>query len=259
MKFTLLQTDIQWASHEENIRRADALLRSEKDSDVYVLPEMWATGFATEPEGVAEMEESSAALRWMRETAVERHCAVCGSLAVRVADGSYRNRFYFCTPDDVYYYDKHHLFTYGREHLYYTAGQERRVVVFRGHRILLVTCYDLRFPIWSRYTEDTPFDIIICVANWPRSRHTAWEVLTRARAIENQCFLIGVNRVGSDQYSHYQGFSRVVSPVGDILCQCVSDTEQALTIDLDINDIRSMRDRFRVLDDADRFHLTPNT
>ena len=95
MKFTLLQTDIQWASHEENIRRADALLRSEKDSDVYVLPEMWATGFATEPEGVAEMEESSAALRWMRETAVERHCAVCGSLAVRVADGSYRNRFYF--------------------------------------------------------------------------------------------------------------------------------------------------------------------
>lgn len=256
MKFTLLQTDIQWASPEENIRHADALIRTSRGSDVYVLPEMWTTGFATEPEGIAETEESSAALRWMQETAVERHCAVCGSLAVRVADGTYRNRCYFCTPDGVSYYDKHHLFTYGRENLSYTAGQERCVVEYQGFRILLITCYDLRFPLWSRYKKEHPFDVIICVANWPQSRQTAWEVLTRARAIENQCFLVGVNRIGNDPYSHYQGSSRVVSARGDIQFQCADGMEQALCGEIDLEALHTMRERFRVLDDADAFVLT---
>ena len=255
MKVTLLQTDIEWAQPEVNIRRAEALLRANGGSDVYVLPEMWATGFATEPEDVAEAEDASAALRWMRRVASEQQVAVCGSLAVRCADGTYRNRHYFCTPDGVSFYDKHHLFSYGHEDRFYTAGQQRCVVEWRGCRFLLMTCYDLRFPVWSRYTLAEPYDAIIAVANWPQSRQTAWEVLTRARAIENQAYLIGVNRVGDDAYSHYQGASRVVDARGDIVGRCADDVEQALTIDFDLAALQSARQRFRVLDDADIFNL----
>lgn len=255
MKVTLLQTDIEWAQPEANIRRADALVRANGGSDLYVLPEMWATGFATEPEGIAEAEEESLALRWMRDTAREHDCAVCGSLAVHCADGSFRNRHYFCTPNGVFYYDKHHLFTYGHEDRFYTAGRERCIVEWRGCRFLLVTCYDLRFPVWSRYTDEAPFDVILVVANWPQSRQTAWEVLTRARAIENQAYLVGVNRVGDDHYSHYQGASRVVDARGDIIAQCTDDEEQALSVTLDLEGQRTMRERFRVLSDADAFRL----
>ena len=255
MKITLLQTDIAWAQPAENISRADALLRTHAGSDVYVLPEMWATGFATEPEGIAEAEETCRSLAWMRRTALEHDCAVCGSLAVRCADGTYRNRQYFCTPGDVAFYDKHHLFSYGHEDRFYTAGSCRRVVEWRGCRFLLVTCYDLRFPLWSRYTRESPFDAIVCVANWPQSRQTAWEVLTRARAIENQCYVLAVNRVGDDHYSHYSGRSRVADPRGNILCQCAADAADAVTLDLDLAALQSARDRFRVLDDADPFRL----
>lgn len=255
MKVTLLQTDITWSQPEVNIRRADALLRANGGSDLYVLPEMWATGFATEPEGIAEAEDGSFALQWMREVARECGCAVCGSLAVRCADGSFRNRHYFCTPDALFFYDKHHLFTYGHEDHFYTAGQQRCIVEWRGCRFLLVTCYDLRFPLWSRYTAEAPFDVILVVANWPQSRQTAWEVLTRARAIENQSYLVGVNRVGDDCYSHYQGASRVVDARGDVVGLCADNVEQAITIELNLDAQRTMRERFRVLDDADSFRL----
>lgn len=255
MKVTLLQTNIDWAFPEANIRRADALLRANAGSDLYVLPEMWATGFATEPEGIAEAEFSSLALRWMQAAAAEHHCAVCGSLAIQAADGTFRNRHYFCTPDGLSYYDKHHLFSYGHEDRFYTAGQQRCIVEWRGCRFLLITCYDLRFPVWSRYTAEAPFDVMIAVANWPQSRQTAWEVLTRARAIENQCFLLGVNRVGDDQYSHYQGASRVVDARGNMVCLCADDVEQALTVTLDLESLQTARQRFRVLDDADSFNL----
>ena len=255
MKVTLLQTDIKWAQPEVNIHRVDALLRANGGGDLYVLPEMCATGFATEPEGIAEAEEESLALQWMRETARECSCAVSGSLAVHCADGTFRNRHYFCTPDGLSYYDKHHLFTYGHEDRFYTAGRERCIVEWRGCRLLLVTCYDLRFPLWSRYTAEAPFDVILAVANWPQSRQTAWEVLTRARAIENQAYLVGVNRVGDDHYSHYQGASRVVDARGDIVGACAHDNEQALTLTLDLDGLHTMRERFRVLDDADPFTL----
>jgi len=255
IKISLLQTDIVWADPLANIRQADALLKAHAGSDVYVLPEMWATGFATEPEGIAEPESASQALRWMREAAVGHHCAVCGSLAVQTADGTFRNRHYFCTPDGVAHYDKHHLFSYGHEDRYYTAGQERTLVEWCGCRFLLLTCYDLRFPVWSRFTSEHPFDAIICVANWPQSRQTVWDVLTRARAIENQCYLVGVNRVGNDDYSHYLGQSRIVDGRGNVLCQCADDAEQVVTFCLDLSALESSRQRFRVLDDADPFTL----
>ena len=253
MKVTLLQTDIRWAQPQENIHEAARLLSAAAGSDLYVLPEMWSTGFATDAEGIAADEDGNAALLWMQREAHERCCAIAGSLAVRLADGSCRNRHYFVDgrADRVSWYDKHHLFTYGHEDRCYTAGKEHTIVNYAGFRLLLLTCYDLRFPCWSRYATGREYDAIILVANWPQSRQSAWQVLTRARAIENQCFLVGCNRVGDDAHSHYAGCSVVVDPIGRTLGQCRKDCQQVLTVDMDLHELQRRREKFRVLDDRD--------
>ena len=253
MKVTLLQTDIRWAQPDVNICEAQRLMDVAEASDLYVLPEMWSTGFATEPEGVAADEADSPALQWMQQTARERHCAICGSLAIRCVDGSFRNRHYFVDgrADTLRYYDKHHLFTYGHEDRYYTAGQQHTIVEYAGFRLLLLTCYDLRFPCWSRYATGREYDAIIVVANWPDSRQSAWQLLTRARAIENQCYLVGCNRVGDDHYSHYAGCSVAVDAFGATLAQCRRNEIQALTVDLDLMELQRRRNKFRVLEDRD--------
>jgi predicted amidohydrolase len=250
MIVTLLQTDIQWSDPEENIRRAELLISSQLRADLYVLPEMWATGFATKPMDVAEEEQNAVSLRWMRETAKRLDCALSGSLAVRTEDGLFRNRHYFVSPDKTYYYDKHHLFTYGHEDRYFTSGQEHTVVNFRGVNILLLTCYDLRFPLWSRYGLAGTYDMIVCVANWPDSRQLPWRYLTRARAIENQCYLVGVNRVGSDDFCNYQGESLVCDSSGETLVVC-GNQQEAKTVTLDFEALAKTRGRFKVLEDRD--------
>jgi len=253
MKVTLLQTDICWARPEVNIQEAQRLISGHKDSDLYVLPEMWSTGFVTEPEGIAHDEHDNIALQWMRETAREHRCAICGSLAIRLQDGTFRNRHYFADgrDDRLFSYDKHHLFTYGHENHYYTAGADHTVVDYAGMRLLLLTCYDLRFPCWSRYATGREYDAIVIVANWPESRQSAWQILTRARAIENQCYLIGVNRVGADRNCHYAGASVVVDPIGRTLGQCHCGVPQALTVHLDKAELERRRQKFNVLDDRD--------
>lgn len=253
MKVTLLQTDIHWAEPELNMQEAARLMDANPGADLYVLPEMWSTGFATEPEGVAHDEADNTALRWMQQQARKRHCAVCGSVALRLSDGRYCNRHYFADgrADRLCHYDKHHLFTYGHEDRYYTAGQQHTIVDYEGMRLLLLTCYDLRFPCWSRYATGREYDAIIVVANWPQSRQSAWQILTRARAIENQCYLVGVNRVGDDHYSHYVGASVVVDPIGRSLGHCQRDRQQALTVSLDRTELQRRRQKFRVLDDRD--------
>lgn len=253
MRITLLQTDIKWGNPNANIKLVEQLMKNSNESDLYVLPEMWSTGFATEPEGIAQEEAVNEALLWMREIAKEKQCAISGSLAVKLPDGTYRNRHYFVDGRNHQeaYYDKHHLFTYGGENRYYTAGQKHTVVCFEGFRILLLTCYDLRFPCWSRYADGLEYDMIIVVANWPQSRQSAWQLLTRARAIENQCYLVGVNRVGDDDYSHYIGASCVIDPTGKTIAQCHRNQLEALTVELSLADLRHRRDKFRVLDDRD--------
>jgi len=251
MKITLLQTDIVWSNPAENITHAEALLEQSEASDLYVLPEMWATGFAVAPKGIAENEEQSLALSWMRQTALTRNCALCGSLAIRTQDGSYRNRHYFVTPAGVgSYYDKHHLFKHGHEDQEFTAGREAVIVEWRGWRILLQTCYDLRFPVFSRYGRAGLYDAIVYVANWPEKRQLAWDTLIRARAIENQCYVVGVNRVGTDPACDYAGGSAVIDPVGRTVAECPKG-EHSTTIDIDIERLLSMRSHFRVLDDRD--------
>ena len=251
MKVTLLQMDIAWASPKENIRRAEELISAtDDDTELYVLPEMWATGFAVEPESIAEEERSSEALSWMRQTALQRRCAVSGSLAVSIDDGSYRNRHYFVTPQGLAFYDKHHLFGYGHENENYTRGERAVTVDWHGARILLLTCYDLRFPVFSRYGRAGEYDVIVCVANWPAKRQQAWDVLTRARAIENQCYVVAVNRTGSDPACEYGGGSLVADPKGNAII-IGDNSHKHLSASLDLKRLQEMRHNFRVLDDRD--------
>lgn len=254
MKVTLLQTDICWGDVFANIKQAEILIDASEDSDLYVLPEMWSTGFATQPEELAYDVNHNEALQWMRSLTIKRKCAISGSLAVRLEDGSYRNRHYFVDGrnQQEVFYDKHHLFTYGGEDKYYTAGQSHTIIEYEGFRILLLTCYDLRFPCWSRYADKLEYDVIVVVANWPESRQSAWQILTRARAIENQSYLIGVNRVGDDEYSHYTGCSCVIDSIGGTLGQCHRNQVETLTIELSLSELHRRREKFRVLDDRDK-------
>lgn len=254
MKVTLLQTDICWGDVFANIKQAEMLIDASEDSDLYVLPEMWSTGFATQPEELAHDVNHNEALQWMRSVTIKRKCAISGSLAVRLEDGSYRNRHYFVDGrnQQEVFYDKHHLFTYGGEDKYYTAGQSHTIIEYEGFRILLLTCYDLRFPCWSRYADKLEYDVIVVVANWPESRQSAWQILTRARAIENQSYLIGVNRVGDDEYSHYTGCSCVIDSIGGTLGQCHRNQVETLTIELSLSELHRRREKFRVLDDRDK-------
>ena len=253
MHITLLQTDIKWGEPAENISQVEKIIHTCKDTDLFVLPEMWSTGFATKPENMAHEEDANEALLWMRHMAAGRQCAICGSLAVHLRDGSYRNRHYFIDGRNGHevFYDKHHLFTYGGENRYYTPGQSHTIVEYEGFRILLLTCYDLRFPCWSRYSDGREYDLIVVVANWPQSRQSAWQILTRARAIENQAYLVGVNRVGDDEYSHYVGASCVIDPIGKRIGQCHYNQVEAMTVEVKLEEVRRRRLKFRVLDDRD--------
>ena len=248
MKLTILQRDIEWASPALNVERADEAIDRNLGADLYVLPEMFSTGFCTHPEGVAESSDSDT-LKWMKRKAAETNAAIAGSVAVE-EQGRYYNRFYFVKPDgEVAYYDKKHLFTYGGEHLRYTAGQERVIVEWRGVRILLEVCYDLRFPVWARNRGD--YDMILYVASWPTPRVGAWSALLVARAIENQCYVAGVNRVGKDLTCEYSGGSVIIDPYGRTLATCADNSECEATAEIDMEALEAFREKFPVLKDAD--------
>ena len=248
MRVTILQRNIEWANPVLNIQRADEAISRNAGADLYVLPEMFSTGFCTQPEGIAESSESDT-LRWMQRKAAEMNAAIAGSVAIE-QEGRYYNRFYFVKPDgSVAHYDKKHLFTYGGEHLRFTAGEERVVVEWRGVRILLEVCYDLRFPIWARNRGD--YDMILYVASWPTPRVAAWSALLVARAIENQCYVAGVNRVGTDPACDYCGGSVVIDPYGRHIATCADGVECEATAEVDMAALEAFREKFPVLRDAD--------
>ncbi|MGN0053488.1 MAG: amidohydrolase [Bacteroides sp.] len=251
MTITLLQQDIVWASPSANQEAAERAILAAPKSDLYVLPEMWSTGFATEPEGIAETDGSS--LHWMEQMAIRMDAAIAGSVATRM-DDSYYNRFYFVKPTgEVSWYDKHHLFTYGGEHRRYTAGRQRVVVEWRGVRFLLQVCYDLRFPCFSRnrVQGDEAYDVALYVASWPTSRRLPWDTLLRARAIENQCYVCGVDRVGTDPACAYNGGTALIDAYGRTVAACPDGEVAALTASIDLEGLRAFRQKFPVLDDRD--------
>lgn len=252
MKVALVQQDIVWASPADNCSRLDVLLKTAEGCDLCVLPEMFSTGFATRPDGIAETSPAPS-LEWMKAKSAQMNCAIAGSIST-FEDGTFYNRFHFVKPDgSVTSYDKHHLFTYSGEDKTFTAGTERRVIEWRGVRFLMIVCYDLRFPVWIRNRKD--YDAILCVASWPVARRKAWDTLVRARAIENQCFLAAVNRVGSDPSCQYSGGTAFIDPYGETQCFVEDGKEGICIADLDMSGLDAFRAKFPVLNDADEFRM----
>ena len=277
MKVTILQTDIKWADPDANEKALESALLSSEKSDLYVLPEMWNTGFMAVNNENENQNENLSPFTFhlspftLQELARRFDAAIAGSMDVE-EDGKRYNRFYFVTPTDVYTYDKRHLFSYAGEDKNFTAGKERTIVEWRGVKFLLQVCYDLRFPCFSRNRITPPqpsrgrenghsslftlhssllYDAIIYVANWPASRRKVWDVLLQARALENQCFVVGVNRVGDDPVCHYDGGSAIIDAKGKILAQVPDNTTATATAILDMESLNAFREKFPVLQDAD--------
>ncbi len=252
MKITLLQRDIYWCEPDKNHRELERMMEESPGSDLYVMPEMFTSGFCMTPAKVAEQSQDSITLEWMRRLAVDGHCALAGSMAIQEND-RYYNRFYFVFPDGTeQHYDKHHLFTYGGEQWAYTSGTNRVIVSYKGVRILLQICYDLRFPVWSRNRND--YDLILYVANWPSSRISVWDILLHARALENQCYVAGVNRIGADPLCSYNGHSIAINAYGKELI-ALGEKETSGSFFLDMESLQTFRRNFPVLEDRDKFDI----
>ncbi len=252
MKLLLLQTDIAWKDPLANLQRAGGLIAAAPGADLIVLPEMFTTGYATEPAGAAE-KSGATALEWMRRTADATGAAVAGSVAVEEG-GKFYNRMFFVKPGgECTAYDKRHLFSFAGEDEAYTAGTERVIVEWRGFRIFLQVCYDLRFPVFARNTGD--YDMIIYSANWPTVRIDAWNALLKARAIENLCYVAAVNRVGNDPYTSYSGGTYLFDYKGKIAAKALENREEAVFAEINMDELDAFRRKFPALDDADGFAL----
>jgi len=233
----------------------EKILSISKPTEVVVLPEMFSTGFSMRPEKLAETMEGET-LRWMKRMASAKAIVLTGSVIIE-ENNQYFNRLVWMLPNgDVGYYDKRHLFAYADEDQHYSAGSKRLIASVNGWKINLLVCYDLRFPVWSRQ-DQARYDVLIYVANWPERRIRAWKTLLQARAIENQCYVVGVNRVGEDGNGiHYSGESMVVDASGETLYQN-KDEEDIFTVALDSSDLETIRRKFPFWKDADKFNIEP--
>ena len=252
MNVAIVQAHLEWENVPVNLKLFNKRIAAIEGANIIVLPEMFASGFTMKgKERVAPFYE--AVYQCMQEWAREKDALIMGSTGY-FEDEHYYNRLLVAFPDGkILHYDKKHLFTYGGEHYRFTAGRERVVVEFRGVRILLQICYDLRFPVWARSRKD--YDVALYVASWPTPRVEAWLALLRARAIENQCYVAGVNRVGTDPSCEYCGGTLVIDPYGRTVAACEQGRVDAVTVEVDMDSLAEFRRKFPVLDDADDFTL----
>lgn len=257
MKISAFQMNIE-PTAEGNYKKISDFLKSEQQpSDILILPEMFTTGFAMDSEKICE-EHGGKTLQFLIKTASDSGTAICGSVATKVSNPNdtvkYYNRFYFVEPSGKYHiYDKHHLFRMAGEHNHYTQGDERVIVEYKGVRILLQVCYDLRFPVFSRNIGD--YDMIFYVASWPTVRVSAWNKLLDARAIENLSFVVGVNRVGDFEGINYIGGTHIINFKGEKIISALDHAEQVISAEIAIEDLNKFRTNFPAQMDADKFEL----
>ncbi len=245
--------DIAHADVPTNLQTAENLIASAPGSDLYVLPEMFSTGYSPNPAETAESEPLKS-LAWMKRTAQNTNAAIAGSVAC-FTDGAYRNRLIIAHPDGrVDVSDKHHLFSFGGEDKLYAHGNERVITTVGDIKILMLVCYDVRFPVWSRCVN-RDYDAIMYVANWAESRIETWDVLLRARAIENQAYVIAVNRIGTEGRTPYNGHSVILDPRGRTIASCPDNQPSSATADLSLKLVNDTRDKFPLLLDADKFTI----
>ena len=250
IRVAICQVDMEWENTARNLKRLEPIVAA-ADADVVVLPEMFATGFKLRPSCVAEPADGLV-VTTMRRWAAQYGRAVVGSVVVAEQE-RFRNRMFFVKPSgETAWYDKRHLFSIGGEGGLFTAGTERVVVEYGGLRLLLLVCYDLRFPVWSRCRND--YDAIVYSASWPESRREVWRTLLRARAIENEAYVIGVNRVGVDPSARYTGDSVIVDFMGRTAADA-GDRETVIEATLDREALERFRTKFPAWRDADPFTL----
>ena len=223
-----------------------------EDVDLIVLPEMFSSGFTMNPKAVAEKMDGET-VSWLQHLAKAKNCAITGSLVIE-EKGKYYNRLVFVFPNgDIKTYDKRHLFTLAGEHQSYTAGVDKLIFKYKGFKICPLVCYDLRFPVFSRNAEN--YDVLLYVANWPKPRVNAWDILLKARAVENMCYTIGVNRIGTDNSNHeYVGHSQVVDFFGQYLLE-PQEADAVFIVELDKAKLLETREKLAFLNDRDRFEI----
>lgn len=261
LKVTIVQSRIHWLDVQANLDwYRDRLEQLVGQTDLIVLPEMFNTGFSMDAAAFAETMDGKT-IRWMAETSARYHAALVGSLMVK-ENGSFYNRLIWMQPDGRYqYYDKRHLFRMAGEHQHYSAGSSRLVIQYKGWKICPLVCYDLRFPVWARnrlIQQEYDYDCLIYIANWPDKRSQAWKSLLLARAIENQCYVIGVNRIGADgNQIQYSGDSAVIDYLGEKLSKTERFGDRIETVVLRKDALDDFRKSFPALLDADQFKLIP--
>jgi len=267
LTITIIQTNLYWENKKANLQMLGQKINSiTGKTEIVVLPEMFSTGFSMKPEILAEtMDEET--LQWMKRMTATKKIILTGSIIIKEEE-NYFNRLIWMLPNGQYgIYDKRHRFAFAGEDLHYTAGNKRLIASVKGWKINLQVCYDLRFPVWSRQTsplsplqrrgeqETSEYDVLIYVANWPERRNTAWRTLLQARAIENQCYVVGVNRVGKDGNDiNHSGDSMVIDSLGEILYH-KKDEEDIFTITLDKDHLQTIREKFPFWKDADGFQI----
>lgn len=252
---TVVQSDLFWENKKANLEMFEKKIMDISDkTEVIILPEMFSTGFSMNSSALAETMEDGTVC-WMKKVSAAKRAVIAGSLIIKDED-KYFNRLIWMLPTGDYgYYDKRHLFSYADEHNHYQPGNKKLIASLKGWKINLQVCYDLRFPVWARQPAEPgkQYDLYINVANWPASRSNAWKTLLTARAIENQCFVIGVNRTGDDGNGHsYNGDSMIVDPLGKVIYQ-KEKAEEVYTCTLNKAKIRDARSRYPFLGDADEY------
>lgn len=256
LKISGIQADLIWHDPEANRSQLYNLIVQSPQADVYVLPETFSTGFSMDTLQLCE-EMNGPTHQWMMELARQKEAVICGSVIIREGEKIF-NRFLWINPKgQTEVYDKRHRFTMAGEHKHFSAGNKQLIVELKGWRILLLVCYDLRFPVWSRNRNN--YDAVFYIANWPAARVTAWSKLLQARAIENQCYVVGVNRVGTDGNGIvYSGDSAIVDPKGEVISKLDFGEEGHVSAELDMTELLSFREKFPVLEDGDDFELKVN-
>ncbi|MGB6267751.1 MAG: amidohydrolase [Olleya sp.] len=254
LNVSIIQSNLVWEDPEQN--RLNFTLKIEAISnsvDIIVLPEMFTSGFTMNPIAVAETMEGKT-ITWLKDLAKKKQAAIVGSLVIAAHD-NYYNRLVFVHPNGLIdTYDKRHTFTLAGEHKVYKKGNEKLIINYKGFKIRPLICYDLRFPVWSRITED--YHVLLYVANWPKARIHAWNTLLQARAIENMSYCIGVNRVGFDANNYeYTGHSAIYDALGGTLSALKPSKEGITSVTLNKEDLLATRSQLRFLEDADAFSL----
>jgi omega-amidase len=256
LRITTIQTHLYWEDIDQNLVHFEEKLNAlTEQTDIIVLPEMFTTGFTMNPKVLAE-SHGDKGLQWMQRKSKEKNCVLVGSISVKDGEKFY-NRLYWVMPDGSYQsYDKRHLFQMGKEDVHYTAGSKKFVVEYKGWKICPLICYDLRFPVWSRNTKENTYDVLVYVANWPEVRSYPWKQLLIARAIENQAYVVGVNRIGQDGNAiTHSGDSCILNPRGEIISKTKANEDISETVSLSFTYLEEFRKLFPVMLDGDEFEV----